>query len=214
MRHRSHAASLEEEAVRVHPAVEELRSMHAQGALSDAGLAAAYVVVWAAARSPRGLVCGERDRRVVEDEAELGGGVRLVDLPRLCELMGGAVHLRNKGLEEVTLWQLLNRRHLKSLKQFVNECLVLWQVGQRPALLMHRVPSPIEVLEQQAKGHRVVTVFLERTELAVRHTNQLTYMETGDTDHERDALEFLVHDLKHLENFTDAACHAEQVDYF
>lgn len=36
----------------------------------------------------------------------------------------------------------------------------------------------------------------------------------GNIDHHKDPLEFLVHDLKHMENFIDPATHQEQIGFF
>jgi hypothetical protein len=73
--------------------------------------------------------------------------------------------------------------------------------------------SPMEVLRMQSSGTRVVTLFTTRKELSSMHISQLYYME-GMQNHAKDPLEFLLHDLKHMENFVDPNCHLEQVGFF
>lgn len=36
----------------------------------------------------------------------------------------------------------------------------------------------------------------------------------GNIDHHKDPFEFLVHDLKHMENFVDPATYQEQIGFF
>lgn len=36
----------------------------------------------------------------------------------------------------------------------------------------------------------------------------------GNIDHHKDPFEFLIHDLKHMENFTDSVIHQEQIGFF
>ena len=89
----------------------------------------------------------------------------------------------------------------------------MWCAGKRPCVLLFRVPSPMEVLRQQAAGERVVTLFLTRAELSRRHSSQLVYMQGGQS-HSKDPLEFTLHDLKHMEHFVNPDTHLEQVGFF
>jgi hypothetical protein len=75
------------------------------------------------------------------------------------------------------------------------------------------VCSPMEVLRMQSNGTRVVTMFTTKEELSTMHISPLYYME-GMQNHAKDPLEFLIHDLKHMENFVDCNCHREQVGFF
>jgi hypothetical protein len=204
-------ASLENEAREVFPAVCEMAAAHREGRLSDAELAACYVVAWTAVRSRQGLICGRREKPVVESALL---DTQLDSLPCLLELAGGKEYFARKGLASLSLWQLFNRHHLKSVKAYVNECLVLWHAGARPAVLLFHIPTSEEVLLQQARGERVVTALVEQEELGRRHRSLLSYMESGDVNHERDPLDFLAHDLKHMEHFAAPESHAEQVGFF
>ena len=65
----------------------------------------------------------------------------------------------------------------------------------------------------QSRRERVVTMFTTAEELSSKHVAPLYYMD-GMQNHAKDALEFLLHDLKHMENFVDPACSDEQVGFF
>ena len=65
----------------------------------------------------------------------------------------------------------------------------------------------------QSNRERVVTMFTNHTDLASKHVAPLYYM-NGMQHHAKDALEFLLHDLKHMENFVDPVCCDEQVGFF
>lgn len=96
---------------------------------------------------------------------------------------------------------------------YINKFMVSWYKGQRPVKLLDYVPTPYEVLTQQANGERVVTMFKTIEELSRPHTSKLTYM-SGMKEHSRDPLEFLLHDVRHMEHFTNADSHEEQVGFF
>lgn len=51
--------------------------------------------------------------------------------------------------------------------------------------------------------------------MSKKHSAKLAYMDfDGAHMHEKDALEFLLHDLKHMENFVDIQTNQEQVGFF
>lgn len=114
----------------------------------------------------------------------------------------------------VDIFNLLRLAGIKhNANDYVNRSLVLWASGERPYRLLHYIPTPMEVLQQQSIGERVMTLFLTEKALSERHTALLTYM-SGDILHARDALEFLLHDIKHMENFTEKDVYEEQVGFF
>jgi hypothetical protein len=71
----------------------------------------------------------------------------------------------------------------------VNRSILSWSEGHYPLELMFRIPKPEEVLDQQKRGKRCVTVMTEEKNLK-------TYI-LG----ERDALSFTMHDLIHADHF-------------
>src|SRR5688572_6089820 len=88
---------LEREAEQVFPAVCEMACEHGVGRVSGAALAAAYVVAWTAVGGRLGLVCGRRERAVLEDEG-LVPETALETLRRLLALVGGRTYLAREGL--------------------------------------------------------------------------------------------------------------------
>jgi hypothetical protein len=142
----------------------------------------------------------------------------LNSVPVLLEAMGGEDFLLKRlGPGKLTVFRIFNEGTLGALKKntgdYINHCMSMWCAGKRPCVLLFRVPSPMEVLRQQAAGERVVTLFLTRAELSRRHSSQLVYMQGGQS-HSKDPLEFTLHDLKHMEHFVNPDTHLEQVGFF
>lgn len=71
----------------------------------------------------------------------------------------------------------------------VNHALQKYALKQYPLILMKNIPSPKEVLLQQAQGKRCVTYFTNE--------GQMNHLVLG----ERDPLSFLMHDLIHADHF-------------
>lgn len=96
---------------------------------------------------------------------------------------------------------------------YVNKFIVEWTNNNRKVCLMCNIPTPWEVLTQQAHGERVVTMFVSSYDLAKTHISKLTYM-SGEREHERDAFAFLLHDIRHMEHFFVSDIYYEQVGFF
>lgn len=58
----------------------------------------------------------------------------------------------------------------------------------------------------------MLTMFRNKDELSTLHSARLVYM-AGAAEHHKDALEFLLHDMKHMEHFMDPTTHIEQVGF-
>eukprot|EP00668_Euglena_longa_P003274 GGOE01003829.1.p1 GENE.GGOE01003829.1~~GGOE01003829.1.p1 ORF type:complete len:233 (-),score=37.77 GGOE01003829.1:184-882(-) len=79
----------------------------------------------------------------------------------------------------------------------------------------------------QAQGQRVITLLMQPDQLRHKHVSHLLYMRVPSPSssdgtasaatapqHDRDALEFLLHDIKHMENFGgDSVTYVEQVGF-
>jgi hypothetical protein len=86
---------------------------------------------------------------------------------------------------------LLSKRFIK-LPGELKDCLVNWALGFYPVRLLHRVLLPLEVLTIQAHGNRIVTL---------SYTDSLS----GDLlIGNRDAFEFVLHDISHAHTFFNA----------
>ena len=88
-----------------------------------------------------------------------------------------------------TLGDIFNNFSLKSTPQTVNRSLLQWSMGLYGLVLMFRIPSAEEVLNQQKNAKRCVTVLWEKK----RTENYILG--------ERDALSFTMHDLIHADHF-------------
>jgi hypothetical protein len=95
-----------------------------------------------------------------------------------------------KRLSQIkTLGDIFNNYSLKSTPQAVNRALLQWSTGLYGLVLMFRIPSAAEVLNQQKHAKRCVTVLWEKK----RTENYILG--------ERDALSFTMHDLIHADHF-------------
>lgn len=88
-----------------------------------------------------------------------------------------------------TLGSLWAERAFKATPEAVHRSILSWSTGAYSLMLMDRVPTVEEVLEQQIHGQRCVTV--------PRSQNTLAKLILG----ERDALGFAFHDLIHADHF-------------
>jgi len=85
---------------------------------------------------------------------------------------------------------------------FVNTEIVSWAAGERTLELLFHMPSPRELLSLQATGKRVITAWLQESELC---------QYVGG----RDPMEFLMHDLQHSSHFyKNRELYLEQVGVF
>jgi hypothetical protein len=96
----------------------------------------------------------------------------------------------------------LARRRMRGVSEAVLRALGEWSWGRRPAVLMKHIPAALDVLALQARGLRSVSMVDDHAAAAV-----------GDPRHP-DALSFVLHDLEHLEKFSDPEHHAGQVGFF
>lgn len=103
----------------------------------------------------------------------------------------GPVHPARPCRQVVPEVRLFAERRLRGVPEPAACALVGWADGQRPALLRFDAPPARELLALQARGRRCVSLL------------------DGPG-----GLDFALHDLCHLEKFTDPAQHREQVGYF
>jgi hypothetical protein len=84
--------------------------------------------------------------------------------------------------------QFLKTYSWKGYSDRIRRALYQWSHGRYPLLRFKTIPTPFELLKVQATGKRVVTVFSQQEEWSK------TY---GD----KNAFEFVLHDLVHAEHF-------------
>jgi len=201
-------------AVKAWPVIEVAAGLQ----LAPYDLVGVYILALAAARG-RSWSSGRLKARVA---AEVGLSVAIANVPGLLDLLGGAAYLSKKlcraprVVESLTVIDVFNELGLSNLKNNdggFNVCMVQWSLGRRPCRLMSSIPTSVSVLRQQALGERVVSIFLTFEELSQLQSSPLMYMK-GFPVHSRDALDFTLHDLLHMENFANELSHVEQRGFF
>ena len=219
---------LTREAEKLWPTIQWCRCQHEQGLLFDYDLLGVYVLLYLGFRKPRSW-CGGRLPSTMSSQYnipvnEIPLSNQVGEVPGLLDTIGGVDYLNLKmGIhhhQNVSILEIFNVLKLNGIKKnndhFVNRCLLLWACRDRRCCLrlMFRIPTPMEVMRQQAQGERVVTVFTSITELSRHHTAMLHYMDGGQL-HSRDPFEFTLHDLTHMNKFgMDADTYHEQVGFF
>lgn len=97
------------------------------------------------------------------------------------------IQKRLAGLSNIG--EIIQRFAFKSTPITVNRAVLEWSNGFYGLELMFRIPTPEEVLNQQKRGRRCVTIILDKT--------RASRLILG----ERDALGFTMHDLIHADHF-------------
>ena len=209
---RNDEIDLEEESKRMFPLVVELQRLLS----NEAVFVGAYICAYLCLRSPSGVVCGKRPSPLVDVAlVKERGDAPLCEFPQLFAAFGGAEYVKKRKLSaNIGVIELLNGFVLNKLSAIAANSIVEWFCERRRFVLCYHIPSPLEVLQQQSRGQRVVTLMKHQQELATRHKNLLSYMENGDLMHLRDSLEFLLHDLQHMEHFAGSESYLEQVGFF
>ena len=220
---RMQAEDLQRMAAQAFPVIQAASDLHKAGDLTDYDFVGVYILALAASRRVSSWCTGRLKPWPARLSSELGESSALERVQGLVQLLGGMDFIVKKlgnrrCLNPITVQDIFNELHLAGIKHnkngtSVNTSMVQWSLGKRPFVVMPSVPSPLEVLQQQAKGTRVVSVFLTQRELEVVQTSQLVYM-LGAPNHSRDALEFTIHDLSHMEHFCDQDSHFEQRGFF
>jgi hypothetical protein len=217
------AEDLKVMAAKAHPVIQAASDMYKASELSDYDFVGIYILALAASRRASSWCTGRLKPWPERLSLELGSSITLDRVTGLIQLLGGIDFIHKKlGNRQrngsITVQDIFNELQLANIKHnklgySVNTSMVQWSLGNRPFVVMSIIPSPLEVLQQQANGKRVVTLFLTQSELAVVHTSQLLYMR-GFPSHSRDAFEFTLHDLQHMEHFCDKDSHFEQRGFF
>ncbi len=92
--------------------------------------------------------------------------------------------------------KFLNCHTLRKVSLRVNRSLIAWSEGKYNLFFTENIPTPMEVLEMQALGKRIVSIPKETT------NNKTPY-------------EFVIHDLEHADRFFyNPALHSTQVKFF
>ncbi|HXH30124.1 MAG TPA: hypothetical protein VNJ01_04875 [Bacteriovoracaceae bacterium] len=154
--------------------------LHGSKKLSDSEFTAIYILTYLSLRYPK-LWLGSR-KKIPAKTQELS-----ISWKPFLRNLEPNIQRRLMGIE--TVGEIFENFALKSTPESVQRSVLMWDSGQYGLELMFRVPAPTEVLDQQIRGRRCVSVILEK-ERASRYV-------LG----ERDALSFTMHDLIHADHF-------------
>ena len=226
---------LESEASKIEPILSACSAVYKSGHLSASDFAGIFILSYLGLRRPKSWSNGRFKNSVSlsyhHDVAfinHLPLSTELSSIPGLLNILDREYVAKrmNCGVDDtddsqrfsgITVLSIFDNLQLSRIKKnadnYVNRCLVCWAYNRRPCCLMFRIPTPLEVLQQQSEGSRVITMFLTKEQLGTRHVSMLYYME-GMQNHFKDSFEFLLHDMKHMENFVDTDTHDEQVGFF
>ncbi len=181
--------SLAEEAIQLASQFEELQKITANLRLTPPEKVLIFVLIYLFQR--RG------DRWMMPSgQLVVGSGVRidaLKDHWSFLHTFKTTAHLLDVAVEY----------RIRLLPQAIFSVLWKWGRGECDLLLWDRVPTPFEMLDYQSKGQRIVTMDLQKAA-------------QGElVDGQRDAFEFLLHDLLHADLFfKDQETHAQQRSFF
>lgn len=212
-------SDLASEAATLSPILTALHELFKMGNLTDYDFVGCFILVYAAFRRPNRWSCGRLEHVLGDSVAPYSTpSTRVSDLSSVINLLGQGHWDRlfkpTLDASEVTVLDIFRQIRLSGIKKnndnMVNKAIVFWAGGKRPFQLLTRIPSPMTVLRMQASKSRVITLFYQEADLASYHEAMLTYM-SGSQVAAKDAFEFLVHDMTHMEHFVDAHSHLEQV---
>lgn len=216
--HKSSLNSLQGEAEKLFGLISYCKNEFIENRITDYDFVGIYILAYLSMRKPKRWSNGKLPSQISTIDHSLS--IRVMTVPELFGLLNEDYVCRKIGAADsnvISVMDIFNSLQFNGIKKnkdnYVNHCMVQWAMRNRPCKLLFRIPNPLEVLRQQANKERVVTIFTTREELSREHKSMLYYMD-GLQNHSKDALEFLIHDLKHMENFIDPDSHAEQVGFF
>jgi len=147
---------------KLYPAIQNLKDQYHNQQFSSAEFCAHYILLF-----------------VKETKGKLWLGSKRVNKPD--------PRIKKNDLPEIL--RLLDEYTLRGIPEVVNETLILWDQKILPLNLLFTIPKPLDVLKEQMKGERSVTM--------ITHEAGLKKYVLG----ERDPLSFLIHDLQHAFKF-------------
>jgi hypothetical protein len=218
---RAAVSSLEDEAAGLSPLLGEINNLYLAGGIADHDFVGVFILAYAAYRRPKNKWSCGRLKPCVTDSALLGEttrSIKVVEIPKLLEMLNQK-HLEKLfgsqiDILDLTIVDIFNHVKLTGIKKnndnMTNKAIVNWALRMWPFKLLTYIPTPMEVLRMQASRCRVITLFYNECDLASVHEAKLTYM-TGSKVAAKDAFDFLIHDITHMEHFIAADSHLEQV---
>ena len=172
---------LQEEAPIIAEKMKSFFDQFQSGTVSSAEFTAIYIITVLSFRYP-GTWLGARHHTPVTSTHNLNYSIESL-LPNF----EPNIQRRLTGFK--TVGEIFQYFAFKATPLSVNRSILGWSLNTYGLELMFRIPSPAEVLNQQKRGRRCVTVVLDK--------NKASKFILG----ERDALGFTMHDLIHADHF-------------
>ncbi len=171
------------EATYIESSMEKVLEFHHQEKLSDVALTTIYLLLLLSHRHPGTWLGSLKSKPLPAGDLSFA----LKDLALLG--LSFEPNIEKRLAKYSTLGDIVAHFALKSTPEAVNRALLQWSLGVYPLELMFRIPKPFEVLNQQKKGRRCVSVLTDPTIISKFILG------------ERDALSFTMHDLIHADHF-------------
>lgn len=185
---------LTDESKVIWPKLRPLYEMKERQQLSDGEASALYVLIFMQHRFGARAFGGKKHSSLIYPERK-----RNALIPQLLTLPPKMKRLLPHDFDLIDLYQNF---HLAHLSPRINQSMLHFMQGDWNFRLIHHVPSVHEVLKHQAQGERLVSMMLEESEL------------THYILEEKDAVNFLLHDLAHGERFFHGRHRDAQVGLF
>lgn len=207
---------LQEEAAILAPIFNDWYNLVLEKKLPEYDFGGLYILSYLTLRRPRKWSNGKFKTPIT---SECYFSTKLTNIPHILDLLSDQYLGKLFGINygDISVVQIFATVRFTGIKKniddFVNVSIVNWALNRRPYILMTDIPTPLQVLRMQSSGQRVATAFLTEKELSSHHIAKLHYME-GHQNHSKDAFEFFIHDLKHMENFVDPNIYQEQIGFF
>lgn len=206
----------------MHPYIVELKQFYDSSIISDYDFVAIVILLYLSIDKPQRWLSGKLTKSIVNK-----GDIVSIKIKDLSESIKETLNINylktkfssliNDFDEEATIIDVFNSFKFYGIKKnkddYINKSIVYWSIGKRNFDLMFSIPSPLQVLKQQADKRRVITLFVNYEDLINSHVAMLYYMD-GSENYARNSLEFTLHDLKHMELFFDPEICSEQFGFF
>ncbi len=172
--------------------------------LSDAEIAAIYILVFSFLRRPKDFLGGPHNKPLAHLPAHSRMSCQSFyellqkELPE--DLRQAKSLLRFQRPDDLLTY--FCSHSWRSIPLSVAQSLMAWESGLYPLRLLSYVPTPKEVLSMQTEGQRCVSMLQDLTEMQ------------GFVEEGRDVLGFIVHDLIHADHFfADPAKARAQIEF-
>lgn len=162
------------------------------GTLSDIEIAAIYIFIFGFLRRPQDFLGGPHNKELheVSSNAKITcKKVHAILLGNLPEHLKQAKSLRWLENNDEAFLNFFCAQNWRSIPFSVAKSLNAWAAQFYPLNLYTFIPTPLDVLNLQARGERCITMLIEPDQIK-------NWVEEG-----RDVLGFIVHDLIHADHF-------------